>query len=134
MRISDWSSDVCSSDLGRRNIADALDPLQQLVLLQEDAVPEVVRLDARQAERMALLAEGGDGLRRGQQRRAATLIDAPGAGGRQVHLGVWVVQALLEGGHEVAALGLRNDSHEVAPMLRVKPAHAARCCRAARSD
>src|SRR3546814_9595790 len=105
---------------GRRNIADALDPLQQLVLLQEDAVPEVVRLDARQAERMALFAEGGDGLRRGQQRRAATLVDAPGAGGRQVHLGVRVVQALLEGGH-------RSEEHTSELQSQMRNSYAVFC-------
>src|SRR3546814_7002869 len=64
---------------GGRNVADLLHLCQQLSFFQEDAVAEIVCLDARQAEGVTLLAEGGDRLRRRQQGGAASLVDAPGA-------------------------------------------------------
>src|SRR3546814_4849004 len=57
---------------GGRNVADLLHLCQQLSFFQEDAVAEIVCLDARQAEGVTLLAEGGDRLRRRQQGGAAS--------------------------------------------------------------
>src|SRR3546814_4037774 len=72
MRISDWSSDVCSSDLGEHgDLASALDRMHVLVQ-QVVAIPgrEVHRLDAdlagRRAAQLVVVAEVGvaDPLRR----------------------------------------------------------------------
>src|SRR3546814_19909521 len=56
--------------------------------------------------------------------RSASLVDAPGARCGQVNLGVGVVEALLERGHQVVALMLGNGRHEIAPVFGIEPAHA----------
>src|SRR3546814_16708926 len=73
MRISDWSSDVCSSDLGRE--ADRRAREQRRALALENPVPRHVQEDievarrrparpalalARQADARALVDPGGD--------------------------------------------------------------------------
>src|SRR3546814_20583164 len=65
MRISDWSSDVCSSDVGEHgDLASALDRMHVLVQ-QVVAIPgrEVHRLDAdlagRRAEQLVVVAAVG---------------------------------------------------------------------------
>ena len=55
-------------------------------------------------------ANDSDRLRARQQGAAGALVDAPFAGGRHVHLGVGVGQALVVVGQEVAALGCRQMS------------------------
>src|SRR3546814_1739941 len=67
MRISDWSSDVCSSDLLPASNARALEKARGLasdvVLLDlEDAVAPEMKVAARQAA-VAAIAEGGFGAR-----------------------------------------------------------------------
>src|SRR3546814_20825798 len=66
MRISDWSSDVCSSDLYARNMFEELrDALENVVVTaQPDAVAELHRLhgilDAKTAACLAALDSSGE--------------------------------------------------------------------------
>ena len=69
---------------------------------REQVLGEVMRLDARQPERQPVLAERGDRLGVGQQRRAAALVDAPGARRRHVHARIGVDQAAVVTVEEVA--------------------------------
>src|SRR3546814_17849660 len=63
MRISDWSSDVCSSDLGHQRLGDAL-----AANLQQG--PEVVRLAAQEAGLGGGQRDGHRGTQRREIRRA----------------------------------------------------------------
>src|SRR3546814_19054361 len=64
MRISDWSSDVCSSDLSNaRALEKARGLASDVVILDlEDAVAPEMKVAARQAA-VAAIAEGGFGAR-----------------------------------------------------------------------
>src|SRR3546814_7628203 len=69
MRISDWSSDVCSSDLQLE--ADAVDRLQRQVAAGEDAADAHVEVHLEVAHRKQRLAHAGDPpLRAGACRRS----------------------------------------------------------------
>src|SRR3546814_7630695 len=68
MRISDWSSDVCSSDLAERLRAHRLG--DHHAFLDLDALQEQVRADQRTEEG----AEAVEGLAEGQAEMAAFLI------------------------------------------------------------
>src|SRR3546814_7353640 len=52
MRISDWSSDVCSSDLGGRLVGTALGPVEQRLIGWRDAVPDLLNRLHIQPERL----------------------------------------------------------------------------------
>src|SRR3546814_4791230 len=87
MRISDWSSDVCSSDLGRRRTARAARQLRLIgAAAMFDAIGEagVHRFAAEMEIRLARMAHRpfADALRQVQQRRLARNVRA-GLGGNQ---------------------------------------------------
>src|SRR3546814_7775439 len=83
MRISDWSSDVCSSDLGR-NLSRSVRPGAERVLIAALArvAPPPVFLDARHPRRVRLQQGRAERLRRqggdtlGQALEAATFAGA----------------------------------------------------------
>src|SRR3546814_6592141 len=62
MRISDWSSDVCSSDLGReaRFRGDDVDDARGRVLAEQRALRTAQQLDALDAEQIAERHVGPD--------------------------------------------------------------------------
>src|SRR3546814_7234907 len=64
MRISDWSSDVCSSDLASQNNAEVGDPANDALRVDAEdlrvrAVGEGANLGVTQAARIAFAAKGG---------------------------------------------------------------------------
>src|SRR3546814_7805657 len=64
MRISDWSSDVCSSDLASQNNAEVGDPANDALRVDAEdlrvkAVGEGANLGVTQAARIAFSAKGG---------------------------------------------------------------------------
>src|SRR3546814_9844316 len=66
MRISDWSSDVCSSDLGFSEFADALKSIQQA---------DLVSLESRDGDELVKLTEKGERVAasaRSEERRVGT--------------------------------------------------------------
>src|SRR3546814_12514364 len=93
MRISDWSSDVCSSDLGGeeeaigvRGLLDARASALRFVIGNRLVAPEPVdnaRLfEARKRLNEAIFAEAGflhDGVKAGEQ-RAGAIVDDVGQG------------------------------------------------------
>ena len=91
---------------------------------REQVLGEEMRLDARQPERQPVLAKRGDRLGVGQQRRAAALVDAPGARRRHMDARVRVDQSAVVPGEQIGALGFRQKPGEGAPRLREHGAHA----------
>src|SRR3546814_16940889 len=53
MRISDWSSDVCSSDLGKLNITGFFDALERKGVVNTLAEPNLVALSGETASFLA---------------------------------------------------------------------------------
>src|SRR3546814_15538032 len=72
MRISDWSSDVCSSDLVQREVGDDLAPLQ--IEAAEVGQP----LEAATLEHRAALAGVVEAHHRGQEHALTAAQHAPG--------------------------------------------------------
>ncbi len=85
---------------------------------------EVVRLDAREAERGAILRKGGDGIGTRQQGTARALVDRPGAGGGQMHRRIGVGEATQIPPQDVGALGLWQEPHEARVRVGEHGAHA----------
>src|SRR3546814_10338490 len=80
MRISDWSSDVCSSDLRRRDVAAAGQHADPLALGQQ-ALDQVAADEAGSPEHGDVPAPGAlDGLDRGRR-------DAGGEGSEEPSVG-----------------------------------------------
>ena len=92
--------------------ADAMHAAQQSLGRQEQIVGEIMRLDARQPERRAVLRERTDRFRARQQRAARAFVDRPGARRGQVHRGVRIGQAPQIAAQQVAALVLRQEAGE----------------------
>src|SRR3546814_3700780 len=93
MRISDWSSDVCSSDLGHDDDADASEPLQDGAPQQDAGGREVQSDDHRGAgggDARHRLEEGVDRieleLRKLERQRAEDDDDQPREVGQQERL------------------------------------------------
>src|SRR5437762_327936 len=85
---------------------------------------EEMRFDSREAQSEPVFAERRYRLGIGQQGRAGTLIDAPGARRRHVDARVRVSQAPVIGGENVVALGLGEKPREGAPCLGKHSANA----------
>ena len=63
--------------------------------------------DPRQPESQPVFAEGGDGLGVGQQGRAGSLVDAPGARRRHMYAGIGIEQPAMIGGENILAFRFR---------------------------
>src|SRR3546814_5011183 len=77
MRISDWSSDVCSSDLGSKTVQDAVHTMQQI---RQDSrkvadITGLIKTIAFQTNRLALNA-AGEAARAGEHGRGFAVVAA----------------------------------------------------------
>src|SRR3546814_16567661 len=59
MRISDWSSDVCSSDLRRRAVAQVV--ALQVIACRVHQVSALIRVEGAGAGEVVVVAEAGSG-------------------------------------------------------------------------
>src|SRR3546814_18901169 len=86
MRISDWSSDVCSSDLSRipRSGSDVHE-VDRAYCLRSLAVPFRVRPEAQQVDDRVVGREAAELLRRGQNKHGAYKARMPGQLGHDPH-------------------------------------------------
>src|SRR3546814_7070775 len=99
MRISDWSSDVCSSDLVHARIA----AVQRLDRGHRVQVDDVAAVDPHEAVRIELRGDAGDG--------AAQRVVPPAHA--QVHVVAGGLQPFnVAGGHEEFAAQLADRSEE----------------------
>src|SRR3546814_14958869 len=86
MRISDWSSDVCSSDLSRipRSGSDVHE-VDRDYCLRSISVPFRVRSEAQQVDDRVVGREAAELLRRGQNKHGAYEARMQGKPGQEPH-------------------------------------------------
>src|SRR3546814_18324287 len=94
MRISDWSSDVCSSDLVAAAVVGVLRFAQRLGCARQDVVAQGLRFVERSAKFAMQLIQGGLGLDLGVTRHAARALGLAGevgslAVGKHCDLAIW---------------------------------------------
>ena len=104
------------------NIAQPRHAFEQRVSGQEEAVHEVVRLDAGDCQRGSILVEVCDQVGIGQQRGARALVAAPGV--RRWHMdgGIGMGQSAVIAAEEIAAFRLRQEACKRAPSFWKKEA------------
>src|SRR3546814_5959278 len=125
MRISDWSSDVCSSDLEMRLLRD--------------------RCHAAQQQHIALVGRGGVESQRGERRQAGSLQDPCGRALAQVaavgadmwrqqargarlvaHFGDQTVERTMAIASRIALIRTEEHTSELKSLMRLS--HAVFCC------
>src|SRR3546814_9273086 len=104
MRISDWSSDVCSSDLGAPDVHvhEARKDGVRVHVIGERAVPEGIVPSIE--EGMGAMAE----IAPARIERVVETAIAEATGGPGPHGGAAIVDAILERHHQRSSLGRRR--------------------------
>src|SRR3546814_7174009 len=110
MRISDWSSDVCSSDLIERIARDrmiARAAMRQFAFIQSDVIEDEGRAGKIAVER----EEGRDRPRRAVQPRQRDMGDEGARFGRDADAGEQLVDLAVERGERDRKSTRLNSSH-----------------------
>ena len=113
---------VAALDDHARNLLQLVGVTQQLVVgVEETGIDEIMVLDAREGEREMLIGVARRVRLVRQQGDGAAFPHAPRLGGADLLGAVAAGQALVIGGHQVAALSLRDRRQESLPQFGEHP-------------
>src|SRR3546814_7673880 len=125
MRISDWSSDVCSSDLRKKRTTNTLAAIRRPVSLSEWGAAKESRAECQAIRRLLRRVEGGGRPLRRQRRTVRSAAVAYGTSG-----GLWerAISTLARSDHS----GKRNLTRPAPPRGRGGGRRRRRGCRGGR--